>query len=318
MSQRPEKRKQRRERAVARKQKAKKAKAQRAHPATRDAAGRLHLVLHRDPSSGRAYVTLKDPLFSEAWQNEVAVSAANTAYASLATGLEQQSVVALARHAMDATSRLGEGLLARAANGAVACRPGCDHCCYQSVGVTPAEALAITVHLKTTLSSEELAQTTSDVAKARERTRGLSSQERFSPEHPCPFLKNAQCSIYEVRPLSCRGMNSLDADECARNLRDPEARADFLAAGRGGRSFMEPIRAFHAISAGLQLGLSELFQLDMRPLDLTAAVHELLSGSETLAEQWLRGEPSLEGARGGDSSDNAVVQELSGRVAPKH
>ena len=35
---------------------------------------------------------------------------------------------------------------------------------------------------------------------------------------------------------------------------------------------MEPIRAFHAVSAGIQLGLAELYRLDMRALDLTAAI----------------------------------------------
>ena len=65
---------------------------------------------------------------------------------------------------------------------------------------------------------------------------------------------------------------------------DPEARAAFLAAGVGGRSFMEPIRAFHAVSAGLQLGLSELHGLDMRPLDLTAALDLLLNGPPALPD----------------------------------
>jgi hypothetical protein len=63
---------------------------------------------------------------------------------------------------------------------------------------------------------------------------------------------------------------------------------------------MEPIRAFHAISAGLQLSLSELFRLDMRPLELTAAVHLLLSGPESLADAWIRGQQPFASARGAD------------------
>jgi hypothetical protein len=182
------------------------------------------------------------------------------------------------------------------------------------VGVTPPEALAIAEHLRQTRSPEELERITAYLGDRREKTRGLTSTERFSPDHPCPFLESARCSIYEVRPLSCRGMNSLDADDCATRLRDPDARAAFIASGTGGRSFMEPIRAFHAVSAGLQLGLSELYELDMRPLDLTAAVHLLLTAPRSVVTDWLRGLSPFDEARGSDSSGHAGIEALSGRL----
>lgn len=281
-------------------------------PTVRDALGRVHLQLHQD-QSGRPHVSLSAPLFHENWQNELASGAANTALGTLESGLTRERVVEVARTAMAAMSKLSDGLLAQS-NGQVACKAGCDHCCYQSVGVTPAEALAIVDHLKQTSTNEALTEVAQRVAEARARTAGLTSAQRYSPEYPCPFLQQAQCTIYEARPLSCRGMNALDADECRRNLRDPQTRAAFLASGKGGHSFMEPIRAFHAISAGLQLGLSQLYQLDMLPLDLTAAVHELLSREDSLTDAWLAGKPALEAARGGDSSANARVHEVSGAL----
>lgn len=282
--------------------------------AKRAASGRVHLRLVRDPASNREAVVLTRPAFEEAWQNEVALGAANTAHDSLAGHLSVDRVVELARNAMAATSRLAEGLLARAPQGAVACRAGCDHCCYQSVGVTPPEALAIVDHLRQTLSGEELVQLASHIDEAHEKTAGLSADARFSPEYPCPFLDRGQCSIYEVRPLSCRGMNSLNAEECATRLREPDARAEFLESGVGGHTYMEPIRGFHAISAGLQLALWELFHLDMRPLELTAAVRLLLEDTGTLPEKWLRGERAFETARGGDSTNQQGARELSGAL----
>jgi len=283
----------------------------------RDPAGRLHLKLYRDPASGQEQVELASPVFKDAWQNEVAAGAANTAYALLRDERSLERSIALAQNAMSGTSRLAEGLLARAPRGAVACKAGCDHCCHQSVGVTPPEALAIVDHLKRTRSSAELTTLRAHIAERHEKTRGLTAKERFSSQHPCPFLASASCSIYEARPLSCRGMNSLDADECATRLRDPEARARFLADGTGGHSYLEPIRAFHAISAGLQLGLAELFELDMRPLDLTAAMHLLLEDTEVLAAAWLRGESPFEAARGGDGTESLGARELSGKLAPE-
>jgi Fe-S-cluster containining protein len=283
----------------------------------RDARGRVHLALFRDPVSGQEGVAMVAPVFAEQWQNDVTLGAANTAHALLRGAPTPERTLTLARNAMAATSRLADGLLARAPAGAVACRAGCDHCCYQGVGVTPPEALAIADHLRRTRSPEELARVTAHLGEQRERTRGLTAAERFSPDHPCPFLESARCTIYEVRPLSCRGMNSLDAGDCATRLRDPEARAAFVESGTGGRSFMEPIRAFHAVSAGLQLGLTELYQLDMRPLDLTAAVHLVLTAPGAVATDWLRGLSPFEEARGSDSSGHAGIETLSGKLPEK-
>jgi Fe-S-cluster containining protein len=270
----------------------------------------------RDPTTGQELVALRRRVFEEAWQDELVAGAATTARAVLRERPSVDGTVELARSAMAGTSRLAEGLLARAPAGAVACRSGCDHCCHQSVGVTPPEALAIWQHLSSTLSSSALAEVASHVAATHDRTRGLASHDRYSPDQPCAFLRESVCTIYEVRPLACRGMNSFDADLCARRLRDPATRSAFLAdpAGLGPSSFLEPIRAFHAISAGLQLGLAELYGLDMRPLDLAAALDLLLSGPASQAQAWIDGGSPFASARGGDSSHQPGIHRLSGAL----
>ncbi|HLV65098.1 MAG TPA: YkgJ family cysteine cluster protein [Polyangiaceae bacterium] len=282
--------------------------------ARRDATGRLHLVVHRDPGTGQEHVALRAPVFREAWQNEVATGAANTAHGVLCGEPSAAGAVELARTAMAATSRLIDGLFARAPKGSVACKAGCDHCCHQVVGVTTPEALAIFAHLKETRSEDELARLTRHVVALDDVSRGLSSAERFSPDHPCVFLDAGRCTIYEVRPLACRGMNSLDAGECESRLRDPEARAAFLASGSGGRSFMEPIRAFHAVSAGLQLALSEIYGLDMLPLELTRVMRRLLEDPASLPDEWAAGKAPFASARSHDKSDDPTMRELSGAL----
>jgi len=255
----------------------------------------VHLAVHRDPVSGRERLALKAPLFEERWQDDIAVSAASTALGVLGHTPTLERVLDLTRSAMDSTSRLVAGLLAHAPEGAVACKAGCDHCCHVVVGVTAPEALTIFDHLKRSRSTRELARLTARVVAGRKRTRGLSSSERFSPEYPCIFLEDGRCSIYEVRPLACRGMNSLDATECETRLRDPETRAEFAANG-GGHLFVQPIRAFRAVSAGLQIGLLELYRLVMRPLDLTAVMHLLLQGRSSLVGSWMAGQQPFESA----------------------
>lgn len=269
-------------------------KKRRKQRAFRDDAGRVHLALVRDAANGRESVTLKKPLYQERWQNDLATSAANTVLGVIEHDATLGRVIELARSMMASTSRLVSGLLARAPEGSVACRAGCDHCCHQIVGVTAPEAFAIFEHLKQTRSVEELEQLKVHVAALYERARGLPSAQRFSPEHPCAFLRDGSCSIYEVRPLACRGVNSLDAADCETRLRDPDARAQFLAQGHGGRCYLEPLRAFRAVSAGLQLGLSELYRLDMRGLDLLGAMHLLLQGGASVGSAWIGGQPAFE------------------------
>jgi Fe-S-cluster containining protein len=285
--------------------------------ARRDAEGRLHLELHRDSNTGAEYVTLEQPVFGQDWQNQIAAGAANTAHEALAGEATLARAVELARNAMSATSRLAEGLLSQAPEGSVACKAGCDHCCYQVVGVTPPEALAILEHLTQTRSEAELTELQSRVAELYERGRGKTSSERFSPDHPCAFLdvSTGRCTIYEARPLSCRGMNSLDAGECSTRLREPSARARFLAGGLGSRSYLEPIRAFHAISAGIQLALSELYRLDMHPLELTAVMHALLSEPEPARARWLAGQAAFSAAYSSELDADPAMRAVSGVLA---
>jgi hypothetical protein len=110
-------------------------------------------------------------------------------------------------------------------------------------------------------------------------------------------------------------MNSLDAGECESRLRDPAAREAFLAEQSAGHSFMEPIRAFHAVSAGLQLALAELYRLDMRALDLTAAMDLLLNGAESIPADWIGAGASFVPARIDDEGDDRALQRMSGVLA---
>jgi Fe-S-cluster containining protein len=262
----------------------------------RDEAGRVHLVVRRDPASGKGLVLLAAPLFGEPWQDEVTVSTANTVLAVVREIPNLERVLEATRSAMVSTSRLVDGLLARAPAGSVACKAGCDHCCHVVVGITAPEALVIFEHLKRSRSTLELARLTARVDEFCDRTRGLSSSERFLPEYSCVFLEKGRCSIYEVRPFACRGMNSLDATACETRLRDPEARAEFVREG-GGHLFVEPIQAFRAVSAGLQLALLELYRLDVRPLELSTAIHILLHGNDSaLVGAWIAGQRPFEAA----------------------
>ena len=86
----------------------------------------------------------------------------------------------------------------RHAQGRSACARGCAHCCHGAVPISAAEARFI---------GEQIGVEPSDVANSPPR-----SKQSFSPETPCFFLKNGECSIYESRPLLCRTHFNFDRD----------------------------------------------------------------------------------------------------------
>ena len=93
-------------------------------------------------------------------------------------------------------------------------------------------------------------------------------------------------------------------------------RARALLAGRESiPCYLEPIRAFHAVTAGLQLALDQLQGLEAQPLELTAAMRIMVDDPDTVAAQWLGGKDPFAAARGGDNSDDARIRALSGRRA---
>lgn len=72
-----------------------------------------------------------------------------------------------------------------------ACRNGCNHCCHMAVSVTVLEAREI---------SKAAGVRYVDV---RQPMAIRDAQELFMGD-PCPFLVEGKCSVYSVRPLSCR------------------------------------------------------------------------------------------------------------------
>jgi len=77
------------------------------------------------------------------------------------------------------------------------CKKGCAFCCHINVDVTDPEAALIAQHCR-----EKNIKV--DVNYLHERLRNRKMEVALSKAAACVFLKNNECSIYEVRPLACR------------------------------------------------------------------------------------------------------------------
>jgi Fe-S-cluster containining protein len=115
-----------------------------------------------------------------------------------------------------------------------ACRPGCDHCCYQHVAVTDLEAEILARHVQAHLDPDQLAALRDRVHRDAEQLRRIAAEAPTADAHraalarirqPCPLLDEAagRCLAYEARPVNCRRENSVEVEVCRRYRDDPDA-----------------------------------------------------------------------------------------------
>jgi Fe-S-cluster containining protein len=169
----------------------------------------------------------------------------------------------------------------------LACREGCDWCCYLTVGTTVPEALRIAEYLRRTLSPEELRATRERVAESDDRKRRMSLGQRADARLPCPLLVNHRCAAYPVRPLTCRGFNSSDAHRCEFFLKSPRKVVV--------PNYVPQLRLTTFVLDGIRAGLSES-GLNDDLLELTAALRIAFEVPDA-AERWLAGEAVFAPAR---------------------
>lgn len=135
------------------------------------------------------------------------------------------SIVSVARRLGEEMSKLEE-LRSRETGHSISCRMGCAACCRMLVPLSPPEAFALREYVeqlpedrqasllqkvadsKSKLASHGLLDRLQDVADA---TTPIPDEELdplnrayYALRHPCPFLENEICSIYEARPAACR------------------------------------------------------------------------------------------------------------------
>lgn len=96
-----------------------------------------------------------------------------------------------------------------------ACRAGCAFCCYlPTVLATAAEVVHLAAWLHTHCAPDELNELRQRLHQRCQPRSHNASVSPTEPRQPCPLLRNNECMAYEVRPLKCRGWNSLRRDVC--------------------------------------------------------------------------------------------------------
>lgn len=108
-------------------------------------------------------------------------------------------------------ARIGQ-LFTMSELGAVACNADCAYCCHVPRVVVTLPELARIVERVQTWPVDQV-----EALKARLEAHILAqSSDASSPaaRPPCALLVGRRCSVYEVRPLVCRGQHAYDAEQC--------------------------------------------------------------------------------------------------------
>ena len=95
----------------------------------------------------------------------------------------------------------------------VHCAKGCGYCCHTRVTATPIELFMLARGIR------ERWNDANDPLKQRflaveSQARPLRQDQWVASRIPCAFLAEGSCSIYEVRPLTCRTYASLSLPTC--------------------------------------------------------------------------------------------------------
>lgn len=128
----------------------------------------------------------------------------------------KDSILVTIRDVMEFVQEIIEGLEESGQSPAISCGPGCGFCCHSLIKIIPAEALLISSYISRHYTDTELLELKNKINNYRALIHGKNFEKRtlIKDQMPCIFLKEDNCSIYQVRPFICRAWNSIRKSDC--------------------------------------------------------------------------------------------------------
>ena len=106
-------------------------------------------------------------------------------------------------------------IAAQIAGSKMACAVNCAWCCHQLIVMTNRNDGVLMLDVaRQRLSTSEFEQLVSKIREQAERISQLRHEDAEARQWTCPFLRDKQCLVYEVRPIACRSVFSPDASCC--------------------------------------------------------------------------------------------------------
>jgi uncharacterized protein len=161
------------------------------------------------------------------------------------------------------------------------CASGCSWCCRLPVFASAPELFALAAFLKESRNEAEYAEVKEQIKTAASAIEGWTIEKRLKNFVVCPLLVDDKCSVYEARPLVCRGYTSYNKDACRQKTenRDPERE-------------IEGFLLQYLVPAYTRLGLqASVKNISIEPfdVDIIRGLSRILHDDE-LAAKWQAGE----------------------------
>lgn len=111
----------------------------------------------------------------------------------------------------------------------VDCKPGCSYCCHMEVSAGAPELIGVVAFVETKFTDEQRASLGERLKTRNAESRTMTELEKGLSSRPCPFLAEGRCSIYPVRPFTCRSYHSADVEACRRKFEGEEVKIPQIA-----------------------------------------------------------------------------------------
>ena len=157
------------------------------------------------------------------------------------------------------------------------------------VAASAPEVLAIATFVRERFDAERRATLEARVEANIAATESMDMSQRDRVRLDCPFLEAGKCTVYEVRPVACRGYSSYSVEAC---------RADNERPGTGVEIPTNGLRelVYGAIREGLGVACRSA-SVEHRLLELARA-YKIASKDPTLVENWRNRPEAFETATG--------------------
>lgn len=104
----------------------------------------------------------------------------------------------------------------------LACCEGCGICCSLRIDVFAHEVFPIAHYIRTHFTAGEIADLAARLEAHAEKVMPLTPFEHVTRNIECPLLQNGRCTVYPVRPHTCRRHHSQDLAACQYTFDHPD------------------------------------------------------------------------------------------------
>jgi Fe-S-cluster containining protein len=104
----------------------------------------------------------------------------------------------------------------------LACQVGCFWCCYFTIDVRAVEVFRILDFVAENFTAAEQARVRQEIISNSALLAEMDESQRTRQNLKCPFLTQGACTVYAVRPQTCRNYHATNVAGCQQSFAEPD------------------------------------------------------------------------------------------------